>query len=129
MDQVNKQFFNGRVVIESKDDKIEVRKITMKSGDEKTLLEFVGMRETVERNEEGKWVNGEPMRVTVKMWDVPEKVAELLKEGMVLIIRGTYIDEHFERKDGSEGHRQVLTAYTMGIDVVQPGLDSVNYKH
>ena len=117
---------SGKVTVKLGDHLATVKKVTLKDGIEKSVLEFWGLREVLEKNEQGTWETKEPQYVRVLLWNAPERCADLVKDGLVLFVRGNLVEEQYFRKDGTEATSHVLTAWSIGADITQSGLKYEN---
>lgn len=117
---------SGKVIVKLGSYPVTVKKVTLKDGIEKSVLEFTGLREVLEKNEQGIWETKEPQYVRVRLWEAPERCADLVKDGLVLFVRGNLVEEQYSRKDGSEATVHVLTAWSIGADITQSGLKYEN---
>ena len=82
-----------------------------------------------ERTKEGDFKQLESDFYTVKVYGVKaERVAQHLKNGMTLEIRGEMFERTYTGKDEKEHTEKVIDAKAIGLSLTQSGIKSIDYE-
>ena len=106
-----------------------VNKIVPKSGPragkETFVVEFKAYHPTFERKEDGSYERKDSTFYTVQYFGsekVSKGLAQHVKEGMTLEIRGDVTQKSFQGKDGEMRTENVISAKGIALSLTQPGI-------
>lgn len=126
-----KPFSNTVVVFKEPTVNKIVPKSGQRAGKDTFVVEFKAYHPTFEKKQDGSFERKDSVFFTVQQFSGSEKTANTLaqhvKEGMTLEVRGDCVEKSFQGRDGTSKTENIITAKGIAASLTQPGL-SVSYE-